>query len=297
MNACTSAGMIYGPTHANADANRCVPNFTFTSGAKVKNGFSVFGGASINGPATLQDGLTVNGAATTLENGLTVNGANASFDKGVSVRNGLDVSSGNVTVTNRLTASEIYVGSGNLGKIPTCIGDKKIQWSGTAWICVSDALGSSAGTTETDPQVGGLVNGRLCRTDGAKVICDAAFPASSAYSNPPICPNSQKLQWSGGAWNCVADQGLVSESDPKVGATAAGKWCRGTGSSITCDQSPPLAGGSGCAARNINCHNTSISVPAMGHAQARTFKQPGTDNNYCFIQCYNGTLTSTISGN
>ncbi|MBI1364022.1 MAG: hypothetical protein GC134_08550 [Proteobacteria bacterium] len=214
MNACTAAGMIYAPTHASANPQGCVPNFTFTNGVTVDNGLTVnSGGATVNGLATLNNGATVN--------------------------NGLSVPSGNVDVTNRVTAGQLYVGSGNVGSVPTCTGDNKIQWDGTSWTCVNDALGATAATTETDPQVGGLTNGALCRSNGAQVICDAAVPASSAYTNPPACPGSQKLYWSGGAWSCIADQGLTSESDPKVGSLTSGKWCTTNGSTINCTSDAP----------------------------------------------------------
>lgn len=38
--------------------------------------------------------------------------------------------------------------------------------------------------------------------------------------------------------------GITSESDPSVAATTSGKWCRGTGGTITCDQDEPSSGAS-----------------------------------------------------
>lgn len=38
------------------------------------------------------------------------------------------------------------------------------------------------------------------------------------------------------------DVGLTAETDPKIGATTSGQWCRGTGSGITCDQAAPSNG-------------------------------------------------------
>ena len=41
--------------------------------------------------------------------------------------------------------------------------------------------------------------------------------------------------------------GTLSEIDPQVGATTNGRWCRGTGATITCDQAEPTSGlPSGC---------------------------------------------------
>ncbi|MBI1363176.1 MAG: hypothetical protein GC134_04255 [Proteobacteria bacterium] len=220
MNACTAAGMVYAPTHASANAQGCVPNFTFTNGATVNNGLTVNSGG-----ATISGGATVNGAAT-MNNGATVN-------------NGLSVPSGNVNVTNRVTAGQLYVGSGNVGNIPTCTGDNKIQWNGTAWTCVNDALGATAATTETDPQVGSLTNGKLCRSNGVQVICDATVPTSNAYTLPPACGTSQKLRWNGSGWECATDQGLTAESDPQVGSLQSGKWCTSDGSSVNCTSAAP----------------------------------------------------------
>jgi hypothetical protein len=166
------------------------------------------------------------------------------FDNGATVNNGLAVPSGNVDVTNRLTAAEIYVGSGNVGNIPTCTGANKIQWDGTAWACVADEIGATA-ATETDPKIGSLSNGRWCRTSGTQVICDVNVPSA--------CGSSQKLQWDGSSWSCVADQGLTSESDPQVGSLTSGKWCTTDGGTINCTSDAPsgtttttTSGGGGC---------------------------------------------------
>jgi len=35
------------------------------------------------------------------------------------------------------------------------------------------------------------------------------------------------------------DVGITSESDPQVSSVTSGNWCRGTGSAVTCDRSPP----------------------------------------------------------
>lgn len=259
MNACTAAGMIYAPTHAGANAQGCVANFTFTGNLGVDQQLTVGNGATVNNGLTVNSGgATVNGA-TTLNNGATVN-------------NGLSVPSGNVDVTNRVTAGQLYVGSGNVGNIPTCTGDNKIQWNGTAWTCVNDALGATAATTETDPQVGGLVNGAMCRSNGSQVICDAAVPATSAYSNPPACPGSQKLYWNGSAWTCIADQGLTSESDPQVGTLQNGKWCTSNGSSVNCTSSPPSSAPAcsncntlcACGGTSLDCYNCHCYICSGG---------------------------------
>ena len=40
----------------------------------------------------------------------------------------------------------------------------------------------------------------------------------------------------------IDNTGITSESDPQVGAVTSGRWCRGTGSQVQCDQSPPSGG-------------------------------------------------------
>lgn len=62
-----------------------------------------------------------------------------------------------------------------------------------------------------------------------------------AKTSLPTCTASQLLRSTGSGFTCVnagADY-VITESDPKVGATTANQWCRGTGSQVACDQSPP----------------------------------------------------------
>ena len=40
----------------------------------------------------------------------------------------------------------------------------------------------------------------------------------------------------------VDNVGITSESDPQVGAVTSGKWCRGDGSAVQCNQNPPSGG-------------------------------------------------------
>lgn len=63
-------------------------------------------------------------------------------------------------------------------------------------------------TGESDPQVGSLIAGRWCTSDGTTVSCTHSAP-------------------------------LTSESDPQVGLTTSGQWCVGTGSQVTCNQAAP----------------------------------------------------------
>ncbi len=56
--------------------------------------------------------------------------------------------------------------------------------------------------------------------------------------------DGQALVWSDGnsRWE-AGSAGITSESDPQVSAVTDGKWCRGDGSAVTCDQDAPSSGG------------------------------------------------------
>lgn len=254
MTTCTAFGKIYAPTHPNRDAEDCIPHMilnpmtgvaTFTSGISVDTG-----GASVTGSSILHDTLTVHGA-TTLNNSLNVTGA-STFGSSMSIN-------------GRLTANELFVGSGNVGNIPTCSSSQKLHWNGAAWVCVTDNVGATA-ATEVDPKVGVLTNGRWCRTNGAQVICDVNVPVA--------CPTSQKITWSGSAWSCIPDQGLTTETDPKVGVLSAGKWCTSNGSVINCTSDAPSGSGggtAGCAGGSVTWgSNCGGSRPSVAHGAVVT---------------------------
>ncbi|MBI1362980.1 MAG: hypothetical protein GC134_03255 [Proteobacteria bacterium] len=272
MNACTAQGHIYAPTNPASDAGGCIAAFTVNAvtgnatlngQGRFNNGINVpAGGAAITGNTALNNNLSVGG--TSAFTGAATFGSTGAFTGKLTVNNAMDVTgatnfNGNMRVAARMTSDQLYVGNGNIGNVPTCTGDKKIQWTGTAWSCVDDALGATAATTETDPQVGTLVNGRLCRSNGTQVLCDATVPDSHAYVSPPACGTAQKLRWTGSTWECLADAGLLTEDDPQVGTLSNGKWCRTNGVQVLCDQNAPTAGtpcstsnvswGSGCGAR------------------------------------------------
>jgi hypothetical protein len=64
-------------------------------------------------------------------------------------------------------------GSHAYGGVPACPASQKLAWTGAAWTCYGD----QGLTAESDPKVGGLVNGKWCRTNGAQVICDQDAPS------------------------------------------------------------------------------------------------------------------------
>lgn len=198
MNACTASGRIYAPTHPDKDENNCIWHMHINP----TNGWTNFSGrVTIQNNAEVYQNLTV-GGSTAIDGTFTARGS-ALFNQNVNVSGPLNVTGDSVfqnrlNVNGRVTAGQLFVGSGNVGAIPTCTSAQKLQWNGTAWTCVTDNIGATA-ATESDPKVGTLTNGRWCRTDGTRVHCDVAAP--------PACGTAQKLQWNGSAWSCVADSG------------------------------------------------------------------------------------------
>ncbi len=247
--------------------------------------------------------LTV-GGATSIDGTFTSRNS-ATFNKNVNIAGPLNVTGDSVfqnklNVNGRLTTNQLYVGSGNVGSIPTCASDQKLRWSGTAWTCVADNVGATA-ATEVDPKVGSLTNGRWCRTDGARVVCDVNVPVT--------CGTAQKLQWNGSSWSCVADQGITAESDPKVGAITNGKWCTGSGGKVVCTSDAPsgsttttTSGGANCGPNlSGNCGNN----VTYSHGQTWQKTVPGSCSwsdcgwqQIYHCQCFNGSrnLTGTSNG-
>jgi len=60
---------------------------------------------------------------------------------------------------------------------------------------------------------------------------------------------------------------------------------------------PILDGTNDCNPATILCVASNISVPALPHGRAITYLAPGTVDNRCLVQCWNGTFYSSISGN
>ena len=95
------------------------------------------------------------------------------------------------------------------------------------------------------------------------------------------CSNGQVIKWNNGSsiWECANDDSGGAESDPQVSAVTSGKWCRGTGSAVTCDQDAPSGGSSG----TIGGGCTGTSTNPWGNAS-------------CPTTCTSGVLGSCPSG-
>lgn len=309
MNACTAQGRIYAPTNPNADAEGCLPRFTIhpdhtsiAAGAGANNSLHIHVDGTTNshsGALRLiknHSGQTGGGPGVTFFNldgrlGAIYGTTDGSLG-GIQFRAGaggnqnlMQLDAGGLTVDGRVTANQVYVGSGNIGNIPTCTSAQKLQWSGTAWTCVTDNIGATA-ATEVDPKVGTLTNGRWCRTNGTQVICDVNVPLN--------CGTSQKLHWNGSAWTCIADQGIVTESDPKVGTLTNGKWCTASGGQVVCTSDAPsgtttttTGGGASCSPGGPGSSNCSWGCfSTVAHMQVVSCS---CDCHTISCQCNNGT--------
>ena len=98
-----------------------------------------------------------------------------------------------------------------------------------------------------------------------------------AKTGLPTCTASQLLRSNGSGFTCVnaGSNYVITESDPKVGATTSDQWCRGTGSQVTCDQAAPtgndarigtLTNGKWCTSNGstINCTSDAPSGSGAG---------------------------------
>jgi len=133
----------------------------------------------------------------------------------------------------------------SLADINTCAADEILRWNGSAWIC---------GVDQNSDGLSSLLcaGGEIAQWDGSAWGCSAALNtlqvnidqvqanvAALDASLDPIAKDGLPADLADG------DQvGITIESDPSVGATTADKWCRGTGTTVTCDQEGPNAGGS-----------------------------------------------------
>ncbi len=111
--------------------------------------------------------------------------------------------------------------------------------------------------TEVDPQVGTLTNGKWCRNDGSKIICDVNVVTDTTVADTnagTICSSGEFLNGDGSCDTVIVDTNTqlneaqvdayvnnngyltsFTEVDPQVGTLTNGKWCRNDGSKIICD--------------------------------------------------------------
>ncbi len=116
--------------------------------------------------------------------------------------------------------------------------------------------------------------------------------------------DGQALVWSDGnsRWE-AGSAGIISESDPQVSVVTNGKWCRGDGSAVICDQTAPSGGGGGplpqSATAPATCNSTQggrkyldTSIPGYS-----TYKSVCTCLYYAGAWKWTWDISSSISCN
>ncbi len=300
MNACTVQGLLYAPNHSDANSNGCLPshkiqpngdiaiysNATFGGNLSVAGNTNIAGSLNSSGRIYSSNGVHIQGDWLRIDgnNGIYFQSHGGGWNMSDSTWIRAYGGKGIYTSGDIRAEGSFKIGGNVFGPPPTCnSATQKLRWSGSAWQCIADTAGG-AGSGEIDPHVGSLSNGRLCRSNGSQVICDQSYPASYAWSQPPACPASQKLNWTGSTWQCLTDQrGITSESDPQVGGLTNGRWCRSNGSQVICDQSPPSGG------QSVSCSwsgwHKSTSAQCAAYIQfycsGGKITQASIGSNYC----------------
>ncbi len=98
--------------------------------------------------------------------------------------------------------------------------------------CPVAPVGSTSDTVIQMKAIGGNAG------TGPTNVLDATEEGAIVYDDT----NDTVKVCDGTNWVSVGG-GITSESDPQVSAVTNGKWCRGDGSAVTCDQTAPSGGG------------------------------------------------------
>jgi len=92
-----------------------------------------------------------------------------------------------------------------------CLQDEVAQWDGFAWVCTS----TSGLLAETDPLFGASAAAGISSSDVAAWSLDADTLGAL------LCVQDEIARWDGFAWVCTSTSGLLAETDPLFGASAA----------------------------------------------------------------------------
>ena len=99
-----------------------------------------------------------------------------------------------------------------------CAEGQILLWSGGVWGCANqtdlntqlteeavDLMVANNGylTAEADPTIGALDEGKWCRVEGAKVVCDQEVPAGSDTLGALECEEDDLPMWDGSEWICA----------------------------------------------------------------------------------------------
>lgn len=166
------------------------------------------------------------------------------------------------------TSGAVNVSVNRSGGIVSAVGVNASTIDATAVIATTISAAASANDTL---QIGGAL--RLDDSAGSATVCGAgqsgALRLNAAHDGLEICNGASFQAFAtgggGGALSALSDVTLTtpgagqvltfngsewvngaapvtSESDPRVGATDSGKWCRGDGAAVQCDQPAPFSG-------------------------------------------------------
>jgi len=298
---CGNKGRLFGPGFGGAkDSDKCLTNMSVNAGggATVSGGLTATGGITASGNSTFNNNFTVKGTTESdgriyADDGIHVRGDWLRIDgsNGITFQNhggGWRMTDGTwlrsyndkgiYTGGNIRTGGQFQINGNTFGPAPTCSTSQKLRWTGTAWQWVADLIGEG-GSSETDPKVGTLVNGRWCTSNGGTINCT---------SNPPVITESdpqvatlQSGKWctsNGSQINCTSNPPSTTETDPKVGTLSNGKWCKASGGKVTCTESAPTA-----SAPTISLGNCSWVGTGLG---------TGLDDQYHTASCPSGKIAT-----
>jgi len=296
IETCGNKGRLFGPGFGGTkDGDGCLTNMSVNpgGGATVSSGLTATGGLTVTGDSTFNNNLLVKGMTESdgriyADDGLhvrgdwlRVDGSNGiifqNYNGGWRMTDGTWLRSYNdkgiYTGGNIRTGGQFQINGNVFGPAPTCTTSQKLRWTGAAWQCIADLIGEG-GSSETDPTVGTITNGRWCTSNGVTINCT---------SNPPVVNESdpqvatlQSGKWctsNGAQINCTSNPPVTSETDPQVGSLANGKWCTSNGSTVNCTSNPPtftetdpqvgtLSSGKWCTSNGstVNCTSSPPSV-------------------------------------
>ena len=225
--------------------------------SQVDSGFGLQGG-----PITSTGTISVNAPTCT--------GTDKLIWDGTGFQCAADQTGGSGTVTSVGSGSGLtggtITGSGSLSvDAPICSGTDKLVWTGAAFACSAD---QDSGGTVTGVATGAGLSGGPISTSGTISI------------NAPTCSGTDKLTWSGSAFQCVPDQ---------VGSTGASFGGDGTDGALAISSGTTTLDLEGAAVVVKNY----ISVSITGAGQL-AFSNPHPNGTIILLRVQNDfVLTST----
>ncbi|MEQ8829847.1 MAG: shufflon system plasmid conjugative transfer pilus tip adhesin PilV [Alphaproteobacteria bacterium] len=167
---------------------------------------------------------------------------------GVNVQNGLNVAGGAIITGNSSFSNNLLI-TGTTESDGRVFADDGVHVRGD-WVRVDGNNGlyfetHTGGWHMTDGSWIRAYNDKGIYT-GGDIRAEGQIQISgNIFGPPPTCnPTTEKLRWTGTAWECAAETAGGSgtgEVDPKVGSLVNGRLCRSNGSQVLCDQSYPAS--------------------------------------------------------